>query len=153
MIVAGVLHSEWVEDVLLQNLLVPFASDAFDDSAEQKVTGVVVGKFGTRLELEIAAGIVFHKLVNLVGIPADVLEEARLARITRNAGSVCEQVMNGHLISDVLAVLREVIGELAVELDLPLFGKLKNDGRGKLLGDRSESELRVGSVGNVPLHI
>src|ERR1043165_3580287 len=61
--------------------------------------------------------------------------------------------MNRDLVSHVLAVVGQVVGELAVQLDLSLFDELKNDGRGELLGDRSESKLRVGSVRNVPLHI
>src|SRR5690349_6111817 len=66
---------------------------------------------------------------------------------------MCQQVMNRDLLSDIFAVIGQVVGELAVQLDLSLFDKLKNHGRGELLGDRSESKLRVGSVWNIPLHV
>src|SRR4029079_1377720 len=85
MIVAGVLHAYRIEDVLLQHLLVWFTRDVLDDGAQEKVPGVVVQKLRTRLELEIAARILLHKLIDLVRIAAHVLEEAWLARITRNA--------------------------------------------------------------------
>jgi hypothetical protein len=38
MIVAGVLHADWIKDVLLQDLLVRLSGDMFDDGAEKKIT-------------------------------------------------------------------------------------------------------------------
>src|SRR5678815_4185370 len=84
-IVAGVFHTERIEDVLLQHLLVRFTRDALDDGAEKKITGVVVGIFRARLELKIAARILLHEVIYFVRIPADVLKETRLAGVTRYA--------------------------------------------------------------------
>src|ERR1043165_69079 len=64
-----------------------------------------------------------------------------------------EQVGNRGLLSNVFAVIGQVVGEFAVQLDLSLLDQLQNNGRRKLLGDRSESQLRVGCVWNVPLHV
>src|ERR1041385_2181380 len=64
-----------------------------------------------------------------------------------------EQVVNRDLLANVFAVIGQVVGEFAVQLDLSLFNQLQNNGRRKLLGDRSESKLRVGGVWNVALHV
>lgn len=64
-----------------------------------------------------------------------------------------QQVMNRHLFSDVFAVVRQVVRQLAVQLDLSLFDKLQNDCRRKLFGYGAEAKFRVWRVRNVPLHV
>src|SRR5215212_10976288 len=153
MIVAGVLHTGGIEDVCFQDLLVGFACDALDDGAEEKVTGVVVGIFRAGVELEIAARILLYKLIDLVRVAADVLKEAGLACVTRNARGVREQVMDCYFVPGVFSIFRQVVRQLRIELDLSLFYQLKNDGRRELLRNRPKPKLRIGRVRNSPLHI
>jgi len=77
---------------------------------------------GAALEpFEFVGVILLHELVNLVRIAADVLKEAGLTGVTRNAGRVREQVMNRHLLACVFSISRQVIRQLRVEFDFPLL--------------------------------
>src|SRR6185369_10775272 len=66
---------------------------------------------------------------------------------------MCEQVMNGHLFSDVFAVVRQVVRQFTIQLNFALLDELKNDRRRKLFGDGAETKFGIRRVWNVPLHI
>src|SRR6185369_9809023 len=140
MIVSGVLHADGIEDLLLQHLLVRFSGDAFNDGAEQKVTGVVVGILRTGFKLEIAARVLLHELVNLVRVATHILEKSRLAGVTRNTRSVREQLMNRDLLPDVCSIVWQVIRDFRIELDFSLLDELHRQRRRELLRDRAEAK-------------
>jgi len=125
----------------------------FKDGAEKEVAGIVVVKFAAGLKLEVAAAEFGDEVVDGVEVARNVGEELGIVGIAGDAGSVVEELGDGDAGAGVLAVVGEIVGDVAVEFD-GAFGNLLNDEHGsELLGDRTETEFDVGSVGDVPLTI
>ncbi len=61
--------------------------------------------------------------------------------------------MDGDLVTRVLSIVGQVIGDLAIELDLAIFGQQQNKRSSKLLGHGSDAKSRVGPVRDRPFHI
>jgi hypothetical protein len=66
---------------------------------------------------------------------------------------VREQLMNRHLLSDVFAVIGQVIRDLRIELDLSLLDQLHRQRRRELLRDRAQAKLRVRRIRYIPFHV
>ena len=117
-VVAGVLHAEGVEDALLQDLVVGLARHLLDDGAEEEVAGVVVVELRARLEFEVVAGELLDEVGDGVRVAALLGEEGGPPRVAGDAGGVVEELVDGDAPARVLAVVGQVVRELAVELDL-----------------------------------
>jgi hypothetical protein len=125
----------------------------FEDSTEDEVAGIVVVEFGAGLELEITAAKFCDEIVDGVIVTGDVGEESGVVGVTRDAGSVTEELGDGDARAGVLAVVGEIVGDVAIEFDAALGYLLENEHGGELLGDRAETEFDVRGVGDVPLAI
>ncbi len=152
-VVPRAAHPERVEDPLLHDLGVGLRRDLLDDRAEQEIRRVVVLGLRSRLELQVAAAILQDEVLDPVGIPAHVLEEAGKPRVAGDARRVVEQLVDRDLGARVLAVVGQGVGEGGVELQLAVPDELQHDRRGELLRDRGEAELRVGRVRDLPLEV
>ena len=86
-VVSRLLHSERRENVFLQKVGVRFAGRAFDNRAEQVVTGVAVSVFFTERELE---RLISEPIGQFGGgrLRRRGLREIGKLRVVRNAGSV-----------------------------------------------------------------
>ena len=73
--------------------------------------------------------------------------------VTRDAGSVTEELGDGDAGAGVLAVVGEIVGDAAIEFDAALGYLLENEHGGELLGDGADAEFDVGGVGDVPFAI
>jgi hypothetical protein len=73
--------------------------------------------------------------------------------VTRDAGSVTEELGDGDAGAGVLAVVGEIVGYVAIEFDAALGYLLENKHGGELLGDGAEAESDVRAVGDVPFAI
>ena len=152
-VVAGVAHADRGEDVFLKQIFVFLAGDVFEDSTEDEVAGIVVVEFGAGFELEITAAKFCDEIVDGVIVTGDVGEESGVIGVTRDAGSVTEELGDGYAGAGVLAVVGEIAGDVAVEFDAALGYLLENEHGGELLGDRAKAEFDVRGVGDVPLAI
>src|SRR5215469_14865908 len=98
-IVTAVLHPKRIEYALLQSLLVRHSGNLLDDRPQQKVSRVVVLKFGAWLESQIAAAILLYKLLDSIRIAAHILEETWKACIAWNARCMSQQVVDSYLLA------------------------------------------------------
>ena len=64
-----------------------------------------------------------------------------------------QQLMDRDLVAGVLSIVRQVISDLSIELDLAFIDELQDDRRRKLLRDRPDPKLRIRSIRDPPLHI
>jgi len=63
------------------------------------------------------------------------------------------QMMNRDLFPGIFSVVRKVIGNGVVELELALLNQLHDDHRAELLADGGEPELRICRVWDIPFPI
>ena len=139
--------------MLLQVIGVLLARYLLDDRPQENIPRVVILEFG--------AGIEFQRLVlrqqnDLRGSqrnPHELrLHEFFVVGVAGNSGSVSQQLLDGDALPGFRARFKILAG-LVVHRQLALLLQLQNRRGGKLLGDRSQPELRGGRVGDVPFHV
>src|ERR1043166_823242 len=86
MVVAGVLHSEWNENVFLQERFVGFSCDMLENRPEKKKSGVVVVELRAGLELQVAAAEFFHEILDGVVVARRVGKEFGVVGIAGDTG-------------------------------------------------------------------
>ena len=62
-------------------------------------------------------------------------------------------MVDGYPAAGVLSIVRQVIGEMAVQADLALVDELQREQSRELLGDGPEFELGAGVVRNAPFEV
>ena len=144
----GVLHSQRVEDALLEKGFERFAGDDLDDAAERVDPGVAVGPLAARLELQRESGDGLRGFgQRAIALHVDL---GKLLGIVRQAARVREQVANLErparlLIADEGRVreLGQVLRHVIVWAELPFVDE-NHDGDGRdRLGHRGNAEERV----------
>src|SRR5688500_15627589 len=103
MIVPGILHSQRIEDLFLEHLLIRLARHLLDNRSQKKVAGIVVNEFTAGLERQVVTGVFRDKVVDGEWVPADVVHEAGHAGVTGNSRSVIQEMVNSNLLANVLA--------------------------------------------------
>src|SRR5205814_7958082 len=137
----------------LQNRFVRLSGNLFDNCTEKKITRIVVSKFRSGLEFEIAARKFFDKVRDGIRIAAHIGEKVGKARIARYPGSMIKELMDRDFVSRIFSIIGQIIRELSVELDLSFLDKLQDERRGKLLGDGTDAKFCVRLIRDHPFHI
>lgn len=150
-VVAGVLHPQRREDIVLDELLVTAAADFLDDVAKQDVPRIAIAHLLAWKEVErLVANHRDRRRGSRVGELLRLVR--RQVREIRDSRRVCEQVEN----RDPLPRRRR-IGQVGLDRVLELQPAAlheQQDRRGReLLGDRPEPELRRRCVRDLPFDV
>ena len=148
---AGLRHAGGDEDVLAKEAGIRHPGDMLDDFAEKNVIRVAVVELRAWFKVQ---GLVLNKGDAFLGgvVLALVGVEAWSAGKVRDAGSMRQKIVNGHL-SPCVWNVRKVGLDGLIHVELPAFLQQQNGGGGELLGERSDAELRVDGIWNGPLKI
>ncbi len=150
-VVAGIVHAERREQVLLHELGIAAAGQLLDQRAQHDVTGVAIAHFFPGFEVE--RPVAHH--------PDDLVERrrrhlhlsiGRQRREVRDAARVGQQVPHGNAIPRGRKI-RYVGLHPLVHFQRVTFFEQQNRGGGELLGNRSEPELGRWRIGDVPFEV
>src|SRR5215472_18594692 len=128
--IARVRHAQRCEDAILQEPLVRFAGNLFQNRAQQKISGVAVLELRPRLKVQVSAAIVLNKLLYAIPCAAgrSVQKPGQLRKVGNPRG-VREQLTDGYAASRVPAVIRQVLGEMSVQGYLAIVDELQDEHR------------------------
>jgi len=150
----GVLHAQWTEEVLIEKFAIGSAGGTFEDDAQKVVARAAVGLLLTGFMRQGGlpeVTVVFPGRLEVLVVLGEVRRDADEA--LGDSEGVVQQMANSNPLPVSLREFGEVGGDRPVEIDNSQLDELHGQNCGEDLGDRSNLELCIRTVGDIELPV